>query len=407
MSQALMGKVIKRYINSDAYSENKHTSEKKVKLIKSACSEFQSLNDVISHIVNPLDTPHSLFISKWLYFGPIIPKSIHALLAFFFAKEFPEKAISSSNRSFNFTEFINYLRSHQYGNIAGALKPSYFNHIFVNQEKNTLSFSKNFMDESFELTLVQEESSKPCFDDQTCDYDILSNKNPGNLAVVDSESQENINEDFSFSKTLVIEETQNIREVLNDFISKKTNISSLEKLEIHNTNLTDNDLKFISIHFPNLTKLKIAMCRRITDEGMAHLSKLTSLTYLNLLHCLLITDTGLERIKGLIHLTYLNLSLCKRITDVGLGHIKHLIHLTYLNLMGCERITDVGLERIKGLIHLTYLNLSWCWLITDLSLEYVKYLIHLTYLDVLMCRQLTNDSLENISYLIPGISIVS
>ncbi len=79
MSQASIGKVIKRYTDSDTYNKNKHTPETKVKLIKNACAQFQSLNDIISHINNPSPTPHALFISRSRYFGPTIPKSVHAL----------------------------------------------------------------------------------------------------------------------------------------------------------------------------------------------------------------------------------------------------------------------------------------------------------------------------------------
>ncbi len=77
-------------------------------------------------------------------------------MAFFFTKQFPSKAISSSDGSFNFSELKEHLKSIGHDNVAEALEPSYFNHIFMNKEKNTLSFSKKFMDQPFELKLARE-----------------------------------------------------------------------------------------------------------------------------------------------------------------------------------------------------------------------------------------------------------
>ena len=74
-----------------------------------------------------------------------------------------------------------------------------------------------------------------------------------------------------------------------------------------------------------LASLALDACHRITDAGLAHVSKLECLSALGL--------------SG----------YCGQITDAGLAHVSKLVRLATLDLAGCDQITDAGLALVASL----------------------------------------------------------
>eukprot|EP00759_Apiculatamorpha_spiralis_P022227 PhF_6_TR26547/c4_g2_i8/m.38387 len=149
----------------------------------------------------------------------------------------------------------------------------------------------------------------------------------------------------------------------------------------------------------SLISLDLHCCYRITDAGVAHVSRLTSLTSLSLRCCNLITDAGLKHIETLTLLTSLDLSSCHRITDAGLAHIRIFKVLTSLNLNSCHQITNSGLAHVATLTSLTSLHLWDCYLINDAGLEHVATLTSLTTLNLQACKLITDATLVHVAKL--------
>lgn len=93
--------------------------------------------------------------------------------------------------------------------------------------------------------------------------------------------------------------------------------------------LTDEDLRKLIQFYPDVTKLALKGCTKITDTGLEFLGGLTQLKYLDLQQCSGITDVGLLYLGNLKSLTHLNIVHCSQLTDAG--HLK-------LNLSGFEQI---------------------------------------------------------------------
>jgi len=71
--------------------------------------------------------------------------------------------------------------------------------------------------------------------------------------------------------------------------------------------ITDVTLRFVSSHWPRLSKLNLERCDKISDQGVACLSVLTQLRRLNLAHCLEVSDSGVAPLRSLTQLQHLAL----------------------------------------------------------------------------------------------------
>jgi len=236
-------------------------------------------------------------------------------------------------------------------------------------------------------------------------------------------------------------------EDISEIIQKKT---SLTRLNLRETNITDKGLKELAKHCSNLTSLDLSYCDKITDDGVKALApSLGNLTSLDLRSTNIIEDEGLKLLtKSCSNLTRLNINWCceftaegivavapylcnqtdldlgKKITDDGLvALVPHLGDLTDLqfyeakitdeglmavapalrNLIrlefyGCENITGEGLvtlaENCKNLIHL---SLEYCENITDEGLrELAPYLGRLYSFNLSDCSRTTDEGLKSI-----------
>ena len=101
--------------------------------------------------------------------------------------------------------------------------------------------------------------------------------------------------------------------------------------------------------------LKFSGRMPLENEGLTHISSLTSLRHL-LLHSAQITDEGLEHLTGLKNLTSLDLVGCS-ITPNGLAQLADIGNLTSVSLDGAQA-TEIGLQHVQLLPHLEHLTIS-------------------------------------------------
>lgn len=151
----------------------------------------------------------------------------------------------------------------------------------------------------------------------------------------------------------------------------------------------DRDLEYLQ-GLNNLVRLGLWACR-ITDDGLRHLSGLTSLEELDLgrgnspneddPESTQITDRGLSHLADLTQLKVLKLGRtriageglrhlekmkdlqeldlsCSWVNDEGLAQVGKLKSLKRLDLQGCRRISEGGIEHLKGLENLQWISLS-------------------------------------------------
>lgn len=127
----------------------------------------------------------------------------------------------------------------------------------------------------------------------------------------------------------------------------------LNILQITGSNLTDQDLKIISL-IPNLLFLNISN-NRIEGSGLRHLSNMKKLSSLCIKH----SEIRVDALNQLVALKALG-SLCmqgKSINDAHVRQITNVKQLTVLILID-TRVTDQGLIPLVNLKNLTYLDLS-------------------------------------------------
>lgn len=131
--------------------------------------------------------------------------------------------------------------------------------------------------------------------------------------------------------------------------------------------VSDGMLEQIARAWPGLESLSVDG-GRITDEGLAHIGKLSRLHYLNLSGTQ-VTDRGLERLTGLAHLNTLHLDDTE-ITDQGMVHLGKVTSLEKLSL-NHTGITHRGLKEVQSLKNLKRIYFVGTK-VNDAGLEYLK-----------------------------------
>lgn len=236
-------------------------------------------------------------------------------------------------------------------------------------------------------------------------------------------------------------------------------LTNLQKLTLNSGNITDEELKHLTLH-PSLLELCISTSQdiinlslkyfksntikklkvkryKLTHEFFENIHSLSCMQELDLSDCKIQVEDivsfkfpiNLQKLflkhwdfsgKSLdltncINLQDLNLSNCKNIT--GFGSFKFLDNLKTLDLSYCE-ITDKDLEDLKSFSNLQELNLSCCEKITDKGFENLKFFLslkklnlwgtqikelgplkllsNLEELDLSDCNNITDDGIENI-----------
>lgn len=121
------------------------------------------------------------------------------------------------------------------------------------------------------------------------------------------------------------------------------------EIAVRMQNIGDDELEKLARDLEGctaLTYLNLAENRKITDEGLRALSKLTHLTALNLSSCSL-NNPGFDNLIPLRKLEWLNLSFCNRISAGALRPLRKLTHLTYLSVQGCPKLTHADLVKFE------------------------------------------------------------
>ena len=153
-------------------------------------------------------------------------------------------------------------------------------------------------------------------------------------------------------------------------LAELSHISGLENLTLHwNTNITDRGISYLC-RLPSLRKLDIGRSQA-TDRGLASLAEVKTLEYLKLpggrIHrrsgtIYSITDEGLAHLSKLENLKNLSLSCSSKgvaFTNDGLKKLKELKSLEAL-LIGGREVTASGVEHLASLQNLRELSLFGC-----------------------------------------------
>ncbi|WP_075883783.1 BTB/POZ domain-containing protein [Candidatus Protochlamydia sp. W-9] len=173
---------------------------------------------------------------------------------------------------------------------------------------------------------------------------------------------------------------------------KKLKVIHLEACQA----LTDDGLEHLTL-LTSLQHLDLRVCEYLTDDGLAYLKPLTALQHLDLSGCWNLTDAGLVHLTPLVGLQHLDLSYCEDLTDAGLAHLTPLTALQHLGLNCCENLTDAGLAHLALLTALQHLYLSCCYNLTDASLSHLTPLTALQRLDLRYCENLTDAGLAHLT----------
>ena len=147
---------------------------------------------------------------------------------------------------------------------------------------------------------------------------------------------------------------------------------------------------------------------RISDDGLAELSRLTQLEFLNLTGNAM-RDDGLKHLRSLTRLRDLNLSRVW-ISDAGLDHLANVSGLRRLVLLFSEGfagpiVTDAGIETLSSLEHLTDLNLVDSR-VTDAAVDELISLQKLSHLTV-TGSQISADGISRLRKAKPDCAVIA
>ncbi|XP_036604695.1 leucine-rich repeat-containing protein 29 [Trichosurus vulpecula] len=237
--------------------------------------------------------------------------------------------------------------------------------------------------------------------------------------------------------------------------------SSLRMLDLSScVSLTNSSLLAISANLPQLTVLRLAWCKELTDSGLLGLMDpgeekdkgqklsrnfgdmgfflpqlppeplallespsqetankqltpsllmLRALQELDLTACSKLTDTSLAKVLKFPHLKQLSLSLLLELTDTGLVAVaKGCPSLEHLALSHCNRLSDRGwAQAANNWRRLQHLNLSSCNQLTEQTLVTVgKACRRLKVLDVSMCQGISMAAVEHFQAQLPHVTCV-
>ncbi|WJZ89184.1 hypothetical protein VitviT2T_008418 [Vitis vinifera] len=144
----------------------------------------------------------------------------------------------------------------------------------------------------------------------------------------------------------------------------------LEELDVTDNEIDDEGLKSIA-RCSKLSSLKLGICLKITDDGIAHVGTgCPKLTEIDLYRCICITDVGIEAIAhGCPDLEMINTAYCDKVTDASLESLSKCLRLKALEIRGCPGVSSVGLSAIAlGCRQLMMLDIKKCHHINDVGM---------------------------------------
>jgi hypothetical protein len=154
-----------------------------------------------------------------------------------------------------------------------------------------------------------------------------------------------------------------------------------------------------------LKSLDLSSNPEITDQGLAHIARLTALTGLVLGGNPKITDAGVSHLASLQGLKDVGL-IDTSITDEACKTLATLPLLESVHLDG-TRISDAGLETLSTSNTLKLLTIAACKRISDQCLESLAKIGSLTELQIQNNPQLTEAAVRKLQDALPKCQIVS
>ena len=169
------------------------------------------------------------------------------------------------------------------------------------------------------------------------------------------------------------------------------NVSSLRDVSFSNCDVGDAEVRNLANDCPNLSKICLHNCVRVTNGSIIALSKsCLHLIAIDIGKCVQITDIGLEafatncsnvRTSNLLngvdicHLRRISLHACSNITDIGVSAVARNFHLlNNIDISDCGRITDRGVSAIAdNCPELHTINVSCCYRITDIGVSAIAH----------------------------------
>ena len=148
-----------------------------------------------------------------------------------------------------------------------------------------------------------------------------------------------------------------------------SNLPHLTELQLYwNLHVVDDTLAgFAADGRPDMEKLNISGCNRVTDAGLlAVVASCPNLRDLDLTRLRQVSDDGLSgTVLALPQLERLNLYACPQLSNRSYAFFSALQKLKFLDLCGAENLSDRSLYAIAECKLLEYLNITWCIAVTD------------------------------------------
>jgi len=160
--------------------------------------------------------------------------------------------------------------------------------------------------------------------------------------------------------------------IANAFFDKKN--SSLKKLDMFCTRISNEQLELLSTSLPNLTSLAITNNRLLNRFGIY------------------------ELVKNCPLLKILDFSGCQGVDDNCLSSIStYCNQLNSLSVMCCQQITDLGVKQlVTGCRKLHTLNLANCSSITNDAVKILRQMPNLRRLDVYLCSNVSFSAVKKL-----------
>jgi Leucine-rich repeat (LRR) protein len=158
------------------------------------------------------------------------------------------------------------------------------------------------------------------------------------------------------SKSIIIKEKNVIKMIY--YIKSKINLRNVEELDLSNIKSIDNIIKIVG-YMPTLKKLNLYNSN-VTDDNIKFLldQKCSStISDLNIGRCSILTNNCMIYIAGFRNLERLNLSYCCDIIENGIEYLSSHKKLSYLNLSNCCNANN-NLVHVAKLINLKELDIS-------------------------------------------------
>jgi F-box/leucine-rich repeat protein 14 len=179
-------------------------------------------------------------------------------------------------------------------------------------------------------------------------------------------------------------------------LSQRTELTSLELRECRGA--TDEGFKSLALNLIHLQSMTFTSNGCITATALQNLSKMTELRSLNLSY-MNVVDSTLQAIGSLYHLERLNLSGCAKVSDEGIAYISRLRMLHHVTLVGCHELTDVSLAVLSELVLLESIEVPDCPRISDDGCKALAKLSKLEVLDLSENDTITDEGIKALAHL--------